>query len=476
MNPAVDNQSSSRRVAVIEAKAEQKRRDDAAAVLRKADEAKLDLELEQQRLQFKQQRLEARDVQRAKRAEKKRVRKAARKQARAAWITKATDAAPEIGRRAMIAGPIVSPMAVAWIGQIGFAEGTLKWPLVGGVVFAAAWELTTAFTGWMYHQARESGDSGTIFRIATWLFAGSAGLMNYWHALDGGSLTDPTPKAVSFGAMSLTGIALWELYTLLIHRRALREKGKLPAARPRFGLARWTQYTRTTWLARSLSIKHGFTTVDQAWAAALVELDRRARVGAARKAAKKATKAGRMPINVTIVRGSRTRVATPPLGVWRRPPVFLFSTVGPRVDLTARSDRSAFFVEIRSETGTQTGGPDRTQTRSDNTDSDRTEKRSETAGPDRSENRTGTASSDRTRTTKRTGSRTRGKTGPKGRAGTDINELLPRAQELNQAHLQEHGRPISADNLRAAMRIGKGRALELHSKVRSGSSALEVVR
>jgi hypothetical protein len=343
----VENTPPSRRVAVIEAKAEERRRDADAAVLRHADAAKLQIEVEQQRLQLKEERQEARSARRASRAAERKTRRSARRKACGDLVAKATEAAPAVGRRAMIAVPIGSPMAVAWIGQIGFAEGTLKWPLLGGVVFAAAWELTTAFTGWMYHQARESGDSGTIFRIATWLFAGSAGAMNYWHALDGGVVTDPTPKAVSFGAMSLTGIALWELYTLLIHRKALRDQGRLPAARPRFGIARWTQYPRTTWVARSLSIKRGFTTVDDAWAAALAELDRRARVNAARTAAKRAAtrtkaaakaaaKAGRAPINLTIVR-SRTRALTSPIGMWRQPPVLLFSTVGPRVNLMAET-------------------------------------------------------------------------------------------------------------------------------------------
>ena len=68
--------------------------------------------------------------------------------------------AQTIGRRGLIVGPIVAPMAVAWIGQIGFALGILGWQLAGAVVFAASWELTTAFCGWMYHQARQDGDAG----------------------------------------------------------------------------------------------------------------------------------------------------------------------------------------------------------------------------------------------------------------------------------------------------------------------------
>ena len=187
---------------------------------------------------------------------------------RARRVAGARTVLPAAGRRVMIVGPILMPMSVAWIGQIQFANHTLGWPLAGALVFAAAWELTTAFAGWMYHQARKEGDRGTLFRAATWLFAASAGGMNYWHALGEHSVYTPTPKAVSYGAMSLVGIALWELYASLIHRRRLRDDGKLPVARPRFGLARWLRFPRTTFRAWSLTIRDGLATTGQACAAA----------------------------------------------------------------------------------------------------------------------------------------------------------------------------------------------------------------
>lgn len=454
---ATDNRSPSRRVAAIQARSEQARMDADAAVARSAQQAQLDLELRREKLKFDQERQAARDAAKKKREQKKAERKAKRQQARAKLLKKTGEALPVIGRRVLIAGPIAAPMAVAWIGQIGFARETLHWPLLGGIVFAAAWEATTAFTGWMYHQARDDGDAGTIFRIATWVFAGSAGLMNYWHALPkGGSLEEPTPKAVSFGAMSLTGIALWELYTLLIHRKKLRADKKLPPARPRFGFARWTQYPRTTWRARSLSIKYGYTTVDQAWAAAL---------------AKKAAESGRAPINLTVVRGSATRVATTPLKTWTRPPVIWTVDVRSAVPAaiqtgtgreiqTGTPDRSG----QRTETGTQTPGPVRTGDRSETAGADRSD--SQTA--DRSETTPKTGPKKQTRTAKQTGPRKRRKTGPKDRTGSDRDELLDRARDLDSAHLQSHGRHISADNLRAAMRIGKPVALELVKQVRGG--------
>lgn len=195
--------------------------------------------------------------------------RAEKRQARAEQTTHLREVGQTIGRRGLITGPILAPMVVAWVGQIGFATDTLNWHLAGALVFAASWELTTAFAGWMFHQARSAGDGGSMFRAATWLFAGAAGAMNYWHALDGAAINQPTPKAVSYGAMSLVGIALWELYSSLVHRQALRARGALPPARPKFGMARWLRYTGLTFRAWSLSIRDGLSTTEEAWHAAM---------------------------------------------------------------------------------------------------------------------------------------------------------------------------------------------------------------
>uniref|UniRef100_UPI00366C6D5B hypothetical protein n=2 Tax=Bacillati TaxID=1783272 RepID=UPI00366C6D5B len=141
----------------------------------------------------------------------------------------------------MVIGPITAPMAVAWTGQAGFAEDILGWVVPFTILFAAAWELSTAFVGWMYHQARQGGDAGTLYRVSTWIFALGAAVMNFWHAsgepVPGSRVWDAkkeiwteqitywhfTPKAVAFAAMSIVGMVLWELYASLIHRRKLRE-------------------------------------------------------------------------------------------------------------------------------------------------------------------------------------------------------------------------------------------------------------
>ena len=113
--------------------------------------------------------------------------------------------------------------------------------------------------------------------------------MNYWHAA--GPDFAPTGEAVSYGLMSITGVVLWELLSTYRHHTALRAEGKLPAARPRYGLARWIWFRPLTRLASLLALRDGYTTTDLAWQAALAAIDR---YGSARNA-RKAVRSGRAP-------------------------------------------------------------------------------------------------------------------------------------------------------------------------------------
>lgn len=351
------NQSPDRRSQRIVVTAEQRRRDKDAELARSVRQDQVGLERRRQELAFTQERERAKE-------QKKEKRKAARKKARADLWAKLNGAAPVVGRRVMIVGPILAPMAVAWIGQIGFAQTTLGWNLLGALVFAASWELTTAFTGWMYHQARQDGDQGTIFRIATWIFASAAGFMNYWHAaiddaknpagkdvkdaagkatksgLD--AILDPTPKAVAFGVMSLVGIALWELYSSLVHRKHLRDKNLLPAPRPRFGVARWVRYPNITWTAWSLTIRYGIKTTADAWTAAVAD-----------RARKSSAKTGRSPIHVTVVHSLRTRLSTAPLRTWTQPAVIWT----PSMRAIAASGHPAALPQVTAEVMPQVTDP-----------------------------------------------------------------------------------------------------------------------
>ncbi|BCJ71213.1 hypothetical protein CS0771_07570 [Catellatospora sp. IY07-71] len=251
--------------AASNARAEQRRLDADAEVERQAKAAQLALEVEAARRESARQERLAAEQARAEQDAARAARKAASKtRASAAWRERAATLR-RVGEAGLWIGPILAPMAVAWVGQVQFAMGVLGWPLWAALVFAAAFELTTAYVARLDFMARHDGDSGSIFRAATWVFALIAAGMNYAHAA--GPNMAPTGAAVAYGLMSLTGIALWELLSLYRHRKHLRATGLLPAPLPRFGFARWSNFPAITWMARRLAIRDGHTTVETAWQA-----------------------------------------------------------------------------------------------------------------------------------------------------------------------------------------------------------------
>ncbi|MET8661423.1 hypothetical protein [Streptomyces griseus] len=266
----------------------------------------------------------AREERRAARDERKASARQAHAEARAGKPTRAERVKEFVkvnAERLMVIGPITAPMAVAWTGQAGFAEDILDWVMPFTILFAAAWELSTAFVGWMYHQARRSGDAGTLYRVSTWVFAIGAAVMNFWHASGkpkpGSRVWDAkaeiwtdqitywhfTPKAVAFAAMSIVGMVLWELYASLIHRRSLREDGKVAKARPSIGAVRWIRYPVHSWTAWSLAITDAsLTTLDRAWTAASAELAVRESVRTAKGADRRAVRKGQALQRIVVPR------------------------------------------------------------------------------------------------------------------------------------------------------------------------------
>lgn len=187
---------------------------------------------------------------------------------RAQQITKLKKFGANAARQAMITGPIIAPMAVAWTGQIGFAKNVLGWVTEAGLLYAAAYELTTVFCAWMGHEARKDGDKGLEYRIATWLFAIGSGLQQWWHYSADWS---PTARSVTYSTMTAIGVIVWELYARLQYRRALRAKGLISKARPRIGLARWFRFPRTSFSAWSISVNEHVESTDLLWTRAQIE-------------------------------------------------------------------------------------------------------------------------------------------------------------------------------------------------------------
>lgn len=175
-------------------------------------------------------------------------------------------------RNLMVIGPIIAPMSVAWTGQSGFARAVLGWNFAASLVYAAAYELTTVFSAWMYHEARKDGDKGLEYRLATWMFAAGAGVQQWWHYSKD---WQATPRSVTYSTMTIVGVLVWELYARLIHRRALREIGKLTGARPAIGLARWFRYPWISWNAWSMAVRRNFGSFEEMWTSAEVEVNQR---------------------------------------------------------------------------------------------------------------------------------------------------------------------------------------------------------
>ncbi|MGW1976503.1 hypothetical protein [Streptomyces sp. NPDC001889] len=288
-------------------------------------------------------------------------------------------------RRILVAGPILAPMAVAWWSQTTYARDAFGWWTVFALGFAAAWELSTAFTGWMYHQARRNGDSGWLYRVMTWVFASGAAAMNYAHHCAPGGR--PTQAAVAFATMSVVGMILWELYALLLHRQYLREQGMLPRPRPRVGMVRWFRYPVQSWTAWSLMITDSsLTTLDTAWAAAGAQLWVRSTARTAQRADRSALRSGLAlhrvvvprvrsadhgPAAVPVVRTAnrtgpeRTRSARPVRGPDPKGPgsgpvksgPLLRSGSGPAPDRTAEEDLAARPGPAAVRTGPPHGAP-----------------------------------------------------------------------------------------------------------------------
>lgn len=175
-------------------------------------------------------------------------------------------------RRAMVIGPIVAPMSLAWTGQSGFAMNALGWRFEASLLYAAGYELAIIFCAWMYHEAKRDGDKAWEYRVATWAFAAGAGVQQWWHHSDNWTAT---PRSVTYSTMTAVGVIMWELYARLIHRRELREGGKLAAPRPRIGVARWLRYPRISYTAWSGSVRYGFDNFADMWTWAEVERDGR---------------------------------------------------------------------------------------------------------------------------------------------------------------------------------------------------------
>lgn len=183
--------------------------------------------------------------------------------ARARKVAKFKRTMANLGRKAMVSGPILAPMAVAWTGQAHFAMEKLNWKIEGGLLYAAAYELTTVFCAWMWNEARKDGYGGLEYALAIWAFAIGAAVQQWWHYAGPGMA--PTAESVTYSMMTMVGVILWKMYARLLHRRKMVKDGKLPPSRARIGLARWVRYPIRSFSTWSLIILEPDLTSHDAW-------------------------------------------------------------------------------------------------------------------------------------------------------------------------------------------------------------------
>ncbi|WP_333745615.1 hypothetical protein [Streptomyces sp. IBSBF 2950] len=333
--------------------------------------------------------------------------------------------------------------------------------------------MTTAYCAWLYDQARRDGDKGWEYRIATWLFGIGAAVQQWWHYSHDWSAT---PRAVTFSAMSMVGVVLWELFARLVHRRKLREDKNLPPALPSLGMARWTRYPVRSWTARSLMIDNPerWANSENAWVQAGRTL-----------ADRKARRSGMAYADRYLVTVRRTGPDHGPASV---PAVQTLMdrtdrTVLDRLDRTT-TDRTALPASGPGRTKELDRGPDRTtaeRTALPPAGPDRTTPTADRSGsPDRNNNGTSTSAD-------RGPARTARTTGPNSEAHADRNStdrttdrrladgppyVAPDGFELTEAEqravdvLRSTNRSITKRNIAEVIRteggsIGSDRAAEV---------------
>ncbi|MFD6534995.1 hypothetical protein [Streptomyces goshikiensis] len=461
----------------------------AAALLKEAEETKADADAALARalsrtansLAKRKLREDAADLRReAKR--KAKAEAAALREGRPTWVDKTRDAFGLVAVRLLTMIPILAPMAVAWTGQSGFAIRVLAWGFAASLVYAAAYELSTAFCAYLYDQARQDGDKGWGYRIATWLFGAGAAVQQWWHySVD----WSPTARAVTFSAMSMVGVILWEMLASLRHRRKRRKAGNLPPALPSLGMDRWVRYPVRSWTARSLMIDapSRFPTAEVAWTVA-------GQVCADRKARRTGRRVGRPHADrymVTVHRTEPVRRTGPGHGPSGIPAVHVFvdrPEGGPdrvQLDRVDRGpDRTSVDRTDRAERGPDRPkaldrGPDRSgpaRTALPPSGPDRTApKAARTAGPDltkkastsadRGPARTGPAGADKPNTAPaaqpdRTGQRSDGRTAPgpvdRTAAALELNAEEQRAIDI----LLAQNKPISRRSIGEVVRAAGG--------------------
>jgi hypothetical protein len=245
-------------------------RDTAAAARAQADAAAL--VAEQQAANLAADREHQREVwHEQKRANRQAEKAAARARRAAAWKARRVAAAAGLPRLVEIIA-CASPTAIAFRGQLAFAEGPMHLGNMA-ILFPITLEGVAWALAWRRHAAMEKGEPTSLLTTTMWALALTAAAMNVWHGTEDTPATEDTPKregslqvGIGYGIASLVGFVLIEV--IAGARRAADTADKL-------GLARWFRYFRIAFSAWSYRVAAGSDcTWTQAWTHAWVDKGR----------------------------------------------------------------------------------------------------------------------------------------------------------------------------------------------------------
>lgn len=187
-----------------------------------------------------------------------------REERRARWADRAEKLRP--------VGPLLLVTGFAGYGQVDYFYGAVTnpaWIWVGrllvAVGIATAFESISLYVQWLAHDLllRKASASAARTRRASYLIAGVAATVQFWHFSNGWS---PTPSAVVFALFSAAGPWLWGMHTRRAQHMQLIREGYADSEGAVFSAKRFRMFPWRTLMAARWSVDHGVADPREAWA------------------------------------------------------------------------------------------------------------------------------------------------------------------------------------------------------------------
>lgn len=176
--------------------------------------------------------------------------------------------AATIRRNGDLAVPVLavgSPALIAWRGQFEFALDKMQLGLLMSPLLPVAIEGGVLYMALLAHRAVADDLPAGRYRALTWVLAGVAAGMNYWHGSAKGA-----EVGVALALTSLLSILLLELTVALRKARQSKQRTGRDAAQIRRALIRRVRYPRLSLAAAGIAAARGVD-ADEAWRAAWVD-------------------------------------------------------------------------------------------------------------------------------------------------------------------------------------------------------------